>query len=72
MYYNVCYFNLLESCFRSFDIEIDILTLKVKLNHQINTRNGSFCGLGKVGYLFLDEKFVLHLILRELKIKIDF
>ena len=29
----LCYFNLLESYFRFFDLKIDILTLKIKLNH---------------------------------------
>ena len=38
-YYIVCYSYLLESYFRSFDYEIDISTLKTKLNHQNNARN---------------------------------
>ena len=29
----LCYFNLLDLKYRSFDLEINILTLKMKLNH---------------------------------------
>ena len=38
-YYIGCYFDLLEPCLRSFELEIDISTLKIKLNHWNNTRN---------------------------------
>ena len=37
---NVSYLYLLESNFGSFDLEIDVLTLKMIWNHENNTRNG--------------------------------
>ena len=37
---NGSYFYLLESYFCSFDLEIDVLTLKLTWNHENNTRNG--------------------------------
>ena len=37
---NESYFYLLESYFCSFNLEIDVLTLKLTWNHENNTRNG--------------------------------
>ena len=37
-YYIVCYFYLVKPYFRLFDLEIDISTLKMKLNYSNNTR----------------------------------
>ena len=53
----LCYFNLLESYFRSFELKLNISTLKMKLNRSLNnTRNGSSSKLNWVGCLFLHEK----------------
>ena len=56
---NGSYLYLLNSHFRSFDLEIDVLTLKMTWNHENNTINGF--SKSKV-----HEKEVLHLLLGKL------
>ena len=56
---NGSYLYLLDSHFGSFDLEIDVLTLKMSWNHENNTINGF--SESKV-----HEKEVLHLFLGKL------
>ena len=56
---NVFYLYLLESNFGSFDLEIDVLTLKMTWNHENNTTN-------RFSKSKVYEKEVLHLFLGKL------
>ena len=56
---NGSYLYLLDSHFGSFDLEIDVLTLKMTWNHENNNINGF--SKSKVY-----EKEVLHLLLGKL------
>ena len=62
---NGSFLYLLESNFGSFDLEIDVLTLKMIWNHENNTRNG----FSSQKYM---KKEVLHLFLGKLARNIIF
>ena len=57
-----CHFYLLEPFLRSFDLEVDISTLKMKLNHQNNIEMDYRVGYVKL-VTFFTRKKVLHLFL---------
>ena len=57
-----CHFYLLEPFLRSVDLEVDISTLKMKLNHQNNIEMDYRVGYVKL-VTFFTRKKVLHLFL---------
>ena len=51
-----------KSYFRSLDLEIDLLTFKMTLNHEIITRNGYFSlSLASTFFILLVETLQVHM-----------